>query len=443
MAGLKVSNHQVIPSARRLIKSLRNMGYDFSSAVADLIDNSISANATEINISVEFDGDHSKVRIADNGSGMSENQLKEAMRYGSDRDYEEDNALGKFGLGLKTASLSQCQKLSVVTREEVHKEFYAYCWDLEHIDKTDQWELIIPDKKQVEKILKGHLSKNGGTVVVWESLDRMLGQKHPYGEASRKRLWRMCRELEDHLAMVFHRFLSGEVPGKKINIILNDNLLIPWDPFVRNEKKTRQLDTCVLYLSREDVSGNVTLRPYILPHQDDFSSMEVFNRASGPKKWNQQQGFYIYRASRLIQSGGWCNVRAADEHTKLARISLDFSPELDDAFSINVAKMRVLIPQEVRDEIEEIASNVAKQARIVYDKKDKPKQTDKPGKASSLKKVSDKGVEWGSPHEIHTELENQKWTIDELQRKLLENAFADEAPVIVKVFKRLRRKLTS
>lgn len=419
------------------------MGYDFSSAVADLIDNSISAGATEIAIDVEFDGDHSKVRIADNGCGMSEDQLKEAMRYGSDRDYEEDNALGKFGLGLKTASLSQCQKLSVVTREEGHKEIYSYCWDLEHIEKTDQWELIIPDGKQTEKILKGYLSKGSGTVVLWERLDRMLGLKHPYGDASRKRLWKLCHELQDHLSMVFHRFLAGEVPRKKIKIILNDNTLKAWDPFARDQKKTKQLEFHDLYLEHDAIAGNVILKPYVLPHQDDFDPPKAFDLASGPKKWNLQQGFYIYRANRLIQSGGWCNLRAADEHTKLARISLDFSPELDDAFSINVAKMRVLIPQELRDEIESIASSVAKQARIVYDKKDKPKPTNKPSEATPPTKVSGKGTGDSSSPANHTEPENQKWTIDEMQRKLLENAFADEAPIIVKVFKRLRRKLTS
>jgi HSP90 family molecular chaperone len=111
------------------------MGYDFSAAVADLVDNSISAGATEVVIDVEFDGDHSKVRIADNGVGMTENQLQEAMRYGSERDYDE-NELGKFGLGLKTASLSQCQRMSVASRQNVNRGIHVLCWDLEHIDRT-------------------------------------------------------------------------------------------------------------------------------------------------------------------------------------------------------------------------------------------------------------------------------------------------------------------
>src|SRR5688572_11837671 len=130
MAGIKVHEHQAIPSARRLIRSLRSLGYDFSAAVADLVDNSISAAATEVLIDVEFDGDHSRVRIADNGVGMSKAQLEEAMRYGSERDYDE-NELGKFGLGLKTASLSQCQRLSVASRQNTSRGIHVFCWDLE------------------------------------------------------------------------------------------------------------------------------------------------------------------------------------------------------------------------------------------------------------------------------------------------------------------------
>ena len=107
--------HEVIPGARRLIMSLRNMGYDFAQAVADVVDNSIEAGASLVAIDIEFDGDDSWVRIADNGKGMNAEQLREAMRYGAERNYDE-NDLGKFGLGLKTASMSQCQCLSVASR---------------------------------------------------------------------------------------------------------------------------------------------------------------------------------------------------------------------------------------------------------------------------------------------------------------------------------------
>ena len=362
---------ELIPSAKRLIGSLRDLGYEFSAAVADLIDNSINAGVDEEYIDVEFDGDHSRVRIADNGTGMSRDQLQEAMRYGSERDYSEGD-LGKFGLGLKTASLSQCRKLTVVSKTG-GDEIAAFCWDLDHVIKTNRWELVVPREKEMERILGGHLTDTCGTVAYWQFLDRMLGQKHPYGEASRKRLLRMCRELEEHVTMVFHRFIAGEVPGRRLKIRLNDNLLKPWDPFARDQKETKSLDPITYHLIHEDEMGDVVLRPYILPPQDRFQPLDAFELASGPKKWNQQQGFYIYRGDRLIQSGGWCGLRAADEHTKLARISLDFSPGLDEAFNINVAKMRVVLPEEIREDISTAVEGIVRKARDIYDKKDRPK----------------------------------------------------------------------
>jgi hypothetical protein len=343
-----VNRNELIPSARRMINSLRDLGYDFASAVADLVDNSIEAGATVIAIDVEFDGDDSWVRIADNGCGMSPAQLREALRYGAERDYDEED-LGKFGLGLKTASLSQCRRLTVASRTSPQRaSVTAYCWDLGHIGATDRWEILPVGSDEPGPSVRGPLKETTGTVVLWQRLDRMLGYQLPYGVPARKRLLTMCRELETHLGMVFHRFLAGEIPGKKLTILINGNEVAAWDPFARGENKLKTRAPRDLTVEHEGVTGVVRLEPYVLPHQQEFSSPDAFRRASGPASWNQQQGFYIYRAGRLIQSGGWCRLRAVDEHTKLARISVSFNPILDDAFKINVAKMRVQLPSEIR-----------------------------------------------------------------------------------------------
>lgn len=344
-----MSSVEVIPSARRLVKSLRDVGYEFVTAVADLIDNCIEAKSKTVWVDVVWDGEDSYVSIAENGDGMPLATLKEAMRFGSERDYEGED-LGKFGLGLKTASLSQCERFTVASRSNPSRaDINAYCWDVEHVEATNRWEILPVRTADLHEGVRQHLKDTTGTVVVWERLDRILGYKKPDGESARKQVHAMCRELEDHLAMVFHRFLAGEVRGKRLAIYVNENKVMPWDPFARKEDNTQILEVKTLKHEGSGGKGNVIVEPFVLPHQSRFSSQEAFNRASGPEKWNKQQGFYIYRADRMIQSGGWSALRALDEHRKLARIAISFPPKLDDEFKINVAKMRVSLPAALRD----------------------------------------------------------------------------------------------
>ncbi len=339
MGGKK---HELIPSARRLITSLRDMGYDFSAAVADVVDNSIEAGASKVHIDVRSDGDNSWVRIADNGAGMKAAQIREALRYGTTREYDAKHALGKFGLGLKTASMSQCQHLTVASRADATRaDVAAHSWDLAHVAATDRWEIIEAARDESRELWTGPLSNHTGTVVLWRRLDRILGFKNPYGGMAKKRLETMCRELEEHIAMVFHRYLAAEGGRRRVRIAVNGTVVRPRDPFVREEKGTRQLDPVTLHFNHEGVEGEILIEPFVVPHQDEFSSAAAHAAAAGPLRWNRQQGFYIYRANRMIQSGGWSNLRTMDEHTKLARVALSFDPRLDDAFRINVAKMRV------------------------------------------------------------------------------------------------------
>jgi len=435
MSNIMILDRQIIPSASRMMKSLRSLGYDFSQAVADLVDNSIEADATTIAIDVEFDGENSRLRIADDGVGMPLAQLQEAMRFGSEKLYDYEEGLGKFGLGLKTASLSQCQRLSVaswVSSNTVH----SYCWDINHVEKTNKWELIIPNQKDIQRILGERSFGKTGTAILWQHLDKMFRFKDPYGRPAQNELNNASRDLEQHLAMVFHRYLAGEVPGKKLRILLNGNPIEPWDPFARGEPKTQELKPISVRVEYEGVAGTVILQPYILPHETEFSSPDAWRKATGPAKWNQQQGFYVYRANRLIQSGGWSGLRTLDEHTKLARISLNFSPHLDDAFGINVAKMKVQIPSQIKERIEKTIKPIAKQAEDVY-RKGRQKQG-----ASSVPPTPKSTSSYTSTSVPETQpIPKKLWTLDEIQSRLDKIASADEKATIAKVFSRLRKEL--
>jgi hypothetical protein len=340
---------EVIPSAKRLIRSLRDIGYEFIDAVADIVDNSIEAQATLVSINLKFEGEDSYLTIADNGTGMASKDIQEALRFGSNRAYGDADDLGRYGLGLKTASLSQCERLTVSARRgEERARINSYCWDLDHIEKTNRWEILKIESDQLKEEVWRQLNATTGTVVTWERLGRLLGYKYPSGEYARKQAELMAESLKLHLGMVFHRFLSGEIHGKRIAIYINDERVVPWDPYSRGEKNTQKLEPILIPLDFGEGIYNVKVQPYILPPQSLYSSAKAHIQASGPGKWNKQQGLYIYRSNRIIQAGGWSGLRTSDEHTKLVRVSVFIPSQLDELFQVNVAKKHLTLPREFR-----------------------------------------------------------------------------------------------
>lgn len=377
-----MKSEKIIPGARRLIDSLRNMGYDCNTAIADLVDNSVTADASEIYIDIldKSGSQPAAIIIADNGKGMDRDELLEAMRFGAYQDYSESD-LGKYGLGLKTASLSQCRILTVSSKPKSASDTRSrrnfVRWDIDHVYKVNDWYLLTPSESDFEDYERNFLShevaRKNGTVVMWTNLDGGL-QSLSEQDAHNREIFlaKLIKDVSDHLRMVFHRFMQGSIKGRcKLNIYVCGEKLKPWDPFCRDEK-TKELDIIKLPISFTDTAGlkikdNVIISPFVLPREDEFSSHLAWSDASGPKKWNQQQGFYFYRNNRLLRSGGWSGLRSVDEHTKLLRIGIDFSSYLDWAFAINITKMRAKIPHEIRGHIETAVTEWIKEARRRYD----------------------------------------------------------------------------
>ena len=355
---------EVVPAAGRTINSLRDIGYELPQAVADLVDNSIEADATKVCVDLVFEGSESWVRIADNGRGMDSDTITESLRIGSVRDYDEDD-LGKFGFGLKTASLSQCRRLTLASRESGTDPLQVRVFDLDHIERTNRWEVLVVDDQPIR--LVEPLKDAPGTVVVWEKLDRLLTYKDPAGHWAKRKLLEQTELVAQHLSMVFHRFLGGTALNRQqVEILVNGSTVEPWDPFCADEPGTTALEPTYHPVVSDGRQGIVSLHPYVLPGQAEFSDASAWNRASGPNKWNNQQGLYIYRADRLIQWGGWNHLRTNDEHTKLARVSLEFSSDLDTAFGINISKAIVKLPPELREEIRPVIRTVTSAAQNRY-----------------------------------------------------------------------------
>jgi len=347
------------------MESLRDIGYDLSAAVADLVDNSLDADALHVDIDLVHDERGGWLRVVDDGLGMTEGDIDEAMRYGSARKYG-DRDLGHFGLGLKTASLSQCRCLTVAARTSPRGRIRSRRWDLDRVARTDAWELERLTTRQAPSEAVEPLRNRSGTVVLWQRLDRILGTRRIDGEAAARRLEAAAEEIAEHLAMVFHRFLSGEAEGPSVAMRVNGRSLDAWDPFAREEPMTKLLEPQALSVEHAGATHRVAIQPWILPAQHHFPSPDAHEQAAGPRRWNRQQGLYIYRRDRLVQSGGWNRLRTLDEHSKLARIALDVPSRADDAFRTNVSKMTVTLPDGLRAPLRALVAGVAARAQDVY-----------------------------------------------------------------------------
>ena len=359
-------NIEIPPSASRLIGSLRDIGYDFFTAIADVVDNSVAAGARNVEIEIRFDGRDSSIIIGDDGIGMTERQINEALRFGSQRQYAA-NDLGRYGLGLKTASLSQCRRLTVLSRHSPTRcRIVGRQLDLAFIEDTDRWEVIDPELRGNAARAAMLLSQTPGTVVIWEELDRVFRATDVEGGWAKRRLAKLAPSLESYLGMVFHRYLEGNVTNRgSLHILVNGEKVQPWNPFAPNEE-TAELLPLRWEIPSSIGSSFVILKRYVLPPRSRFTTQDEFERLSGPLKWNRQQGLYIYRSDRMVQAGGWSGLRTLDEHTKLARASLDFPSMLDGLFNVDVAKMRAQIPPEVRQMLEDPINELTREADVIY-----------------------------------------------------------------------------
>ena len=347
------------PRAEALINSLRAFGYDLSMAIADLIDNSIFAKAKKIDVDWDWNTGKPWVRILDDGTGMSESVLKEAMRLGSQNPLDERKAsdLGRFGLGLKTASFSQCKNLSVCSKTS-SGQISTRSWDLDHVSDTDRWELAKKVPRKTASLLSVVNSLEAGTVVLWQNLDRLVGDGVNADEDGEHLFNARFRQVLPYLEMVFHRYLAGR---ERIQINVGEHNCKPWDPFLTGNNHTQRLPT-------ETIGGNneIEVIPYVLPHVSKRSNEET-RVGAGLYGWNAQQGFYVYRNRRMIIPGGYLDFKfKPEEHYKLCRIEIDLPNNLDHEWGIDVRKAAAVPPGHVRNDLERIAKATREIAVSVY-----------------------------------------------------------------------------
>lgn len=335
------------PAADVLMSSMRAMGYTFESAIADIIDNSIDAHADIVEIKFPVEPTDLYLAVCDNGSGMTRDELFDAMRYGSTlkKGNRSENDLGRFGLGLKAASLSQCRKLTVVSKK--NGVLSAFIWDLDIIEKEQDWVIVECPEKDVNTFRYVDFLEqyDSGTVVIWENFDIIR-------EASRNEyaaLMEYQNNTADYLSLIFHRFLNRQV-GNRLIIKINNFTLNGLDPFLENHPKTDIRKAFTIPV--KDANGTeraITVQPYVLPFQKDLSS-EDQKMSGGIENYRTKQGFYIYRNERLVVWGTWFG-RKRGELTKYARIRVDIPNTLDSIWKIDIKKQSAEIPPSIRQRL--------------------------------------------------------------------------------------------
>lgn len=351
-----IETQKAIPDASSMIETFRAIGYNLETAIADIIDNSISAGAKNIYINRIWKGGESIITIKDDGCGMNGNDIVRALRPGSQNPLQnrEETDLGRFGLGLKTASFSQCRKLSVLSKKKDYVPVY-WSWDLDYVEKVNEWNLIkwIPEGYDHELD-----SQESGTLVIWTDLDRILPLNTlESDENAHRKFSSSLNRVREHISMTFHRFIEK----KQIKIFWCDEEILPWNPFIpfpkENYTNTPQPE--------EMLVGGGSIKGYVLPHKSRVSE-SAYKAGEGMNGYPAQQGFYVYRGERLLLAGDWLGLFRKEEHYKLVRIQIDLPNTLDTKWQIDIKKSQAKPPVACRDQIEQYAKLIRKAGEDVF-----------------------------------------------------------------------------
>ena len=349
------------PKASAMIEALRGLGYNTQTAIADIIDNSIAAQAKSIDIRFIWLGELSRIEIQDDGLGMSSFELDLAMRLGESNPLDERsiNDLGRFGMGLKTASFSQCRRLTVATTDSDGYECLR--WDLDVLANSSDggWHLLEDPAEGSEEYLTPLKQEPQGTLILWELLDRVVSKGFTDND-----FLNLIDKVEQHLAMTFHRYIEGIMPTLTIRI--NGRKVIPWDPFLAGHPAKPWHSPIAKVLGHQGVE----LECHVLPHKDKLTKAE-FETAQGPDGWTAQQGFYVYRNKRLLLAGSWLSLGhgrswTKDEAHRLARIRLDIPNNADAEWKIDIRKSTARPPVSLRKLLVSYAEETRNRARRAF-----------------------------------------------------------------------------
>lgn len=349
----------LVPEAD-LMESMRAVGYSLKTAIADLCDNSITAEAR--NIWIAWANSPSPfVYLLDDGNGMNKQDLRDAMRLAGKPPSasRSKSDLGRFGLGLKTASLSQARKLTVITKRE--EDVFAASWDLDYVLESKSWSLQWLDEEEYKNLpgFESLLGITSGTLVLWQELDLLLGDSTNPAE----HLMNEMVAATEHLSLVFHRFIDGG-PSEHVSIHANNLKLKAIDPFLSGPRGSISKGENSVRVG----TNQVLVKAYILPSLSKMTPAQQKNAlfAGGLK---DAQGFYIYRNKRLLTYGTWFKLAPRSEMAKLARVQVDTTNELDAEWRLGIMKSSVSPPESLRKALVKLVPTIVQDSQVVSEGK--------------------------------------------------------------------------
>ena len=355
------------PEPRSHIKTLMKIGYDLNSAIADIIDNSITAQAKNIYVSCPPEEENPFLSIFDDGYGMDGEELIQNMRIGcKDPNQERDSGdLGRFGSGMKTASFSHANRLTVISKKK-NSKVAAACWDIDEIVERNEWCLQELDNNDIKNLqhLDERLLETGGTQLIWEKIKSFEGTDHT---SSKKIIEESMVELKKYIALHFHKFTNQK------NFYVQHLKVVPFDPFLSKMKGNQEGGEEPLVRTK---GGKVTAKVHILPHHSNLTQSEI-DSFGGMEEIYRGQGLYIYRENRLIVAGGWMGLSRAYQLGKLARIEINIPASLDNEWSTDVKKSSLQLPQKVKRRLKSLILKPIEKSKRTYTWRGKKQEANK------------------------------------------------------------------
>jgi hypothetical protein len=372
LANKKIKSEEASPNPEYLIKSIAEQGYSLETSLADLMDNSISAKADKIEILIDMESEPFRLFMADNGEGMTEKELSQNMQFPSNspEDSRLNTDLGRFGLGMKTASFSQTRKFTVLSKKKGDKKYNGRTWDVNFL-RDNGWKIIVNSDEEVASLmyqynqlsveyLNAFEDYEPNTIVIWDGLykfENYLKEKNRKNALKRE----ITEVTSDYLALVFHRFMEKDVNPLKIRI--NNTVVNHFNPFPEEEKDFRQIEPKQSAF-RSDV---IKIEGFVLP------SRAIAESTEGLTKWTTRhrglmdmEGLYIYRADRIILFGGWNGIVKKAPRLQLARLRVEVGNSVDHLLHLNVAKSQIVVPHELRNAFEDYIHELKVEAEREY-----------------------------------------------------------------------------